>query len=394
MQQRPHSDRSAAMSRLRHSIMSIATVFVALVLALFALELALRAFDFEPLRDLARGKDLVLRPSVHPEIGYELTPGAEGEAFHTQVRVNASGFRGPELRTDSGLRRILVLGDSIAFGSEIPAGTAFPDLLRDRFAGAGFEVVNLALSGYDTLQEVAVLELRGLALVPELVILGYCLNDAGVVSANAEYLQRVERYRESFWITRSRVVQLVATRMDRLRGRTWEREQNLPDVFHSRFAGRIDALGTNEHDLARWMSAATDVHPSAWYRDADRVGRIRHGFRRLAELSAREGFAVLVVIFPWLETAPHGAYPHTAVHRIVAYEAARQSFGVLDLTAAFSAAELASLRNDPDDPTHPNPEGHRIAAQEIVGWLEAGGWHAATKTMQPLEATDSASLRR
>jgi lysophospholipase L1-like esterase len=371
----PSITTHSVIMRIRKNLASMLLVVASLLVTMGILELVLRAINFEPLRDLARGKDLVLRVSQHPDIGYELVPGSRGRAFKTDVVVNRAGFRGPDLRTEPGLRRVVSIGDSIAFGSELPAGTAYSELLRELLAAQDprFELINLALSGYDTLQEVATLERHGIAHDPEFVVLGFCLNDAGLASANAEYLQRLESYRTSFWIANSRLAQLLASNLDRLLGRRFEREQNRDSVFRATYEGRIDALGSEELELASWMAAASSRYPSSWYRKPDRVGRIRHAFARLGKLATREHFQVLVVVFPWLETDA-GEYPHTEAHRIVAYEAARQGFGLLDLQHAFRTAGLNLLRNDPDDPIHPSPEGHRIAAREISNWLDSAEW--------------------
>lgn len=355
---------------------SILLAATSLLLTLAFIEAGMRLLGFEPLKSLARGKDLVLRVSRDPDIRYELIPGASGRAFKTDVEVNRMGFRGPEPSGDPHRRVIVSIGDSIAFGSELPAGTAYPEQLREPLAArdSRFELINLALSGYDTLQELAVLKRHGLAFQPEVVLLGYCLNDAGIVSANAEYLNRIERYRSSPWMARSRVVQFVVSSLDRLQGRSYQEEQNRPSVFRENYRQQIDPIGADERELARWMSLSPDRHPSDWYRDADRVGRIRFAFRQLEALAEDRGFRVLVVIFPWLETDAGGAYPHRMAHRIVAHEARRQGLQVLDLLEAFEQAGLNRLRNDPEDPVHPGPEGHRLAARGIVAWMQGAGW--------------------
>jgi len=361
---------------MNHRLANLLLVLASLVVAGLLIEGVLRWVGYEPLKEMAAGKDLVLRRSSDDAIGYELIPGSEGRAFKTDVKVNSFGFRSPEPSRADDIRRVVVLGDSIAFGSELPADTAFPNLLRRSLGQRDprFDVQNLSLSGYDTLQEVAVLKRHGVPLHPELVIVGFCLNDAGVVSANLEYLERMRGYAERPRLLASRLGQLVLVSLDRLQGRRFEEAANDPVAFRERYGARIDPIGAEEHELRALMADAAQHLPSSWYRDEDRVGRLRHVFAELAQIRDTHGFRVLIVVFPWLETDANERYPHQVTHAIIAHEAMRQHLPVLDLLGGFQREGLAALRNDPDDPVHPSPAGHEIASELIEGWLDRADW--------------------
>src|SRR4029434_5919915 len=78
--------------------------------------------------------------------------------------------------------KILVLGDSVAWGDGIDETTrTFPYLLERRLGardpGHTFEVVNAAVPGYTTEQEATYLELHGLALGPAAIVVQFTLND-------------------------------------------------------------------------------------------------------------------------------------------------------------------------------------------------------------------------
>lgn len=360
------------MNRLANLLLVLASLVVAWLL----LEGGLRLVGYEPLKEMAAGKDLVLRRSSDEAIAYELIPGSEGRAFKTDLKVNSLGFRSPEPSQADDVRRIVVLGDSITFGSELPADTTFPDLLRRSLGQRDhrFDVQNLSLSGYDTLQELAVLKRHGLQLGPELVIVGFCLNDAGVVSANLEYLERMRGYSEQPWLQASRLAQLILVLLDRLQGRRFEEAANEPAAFRERYGEQIDAIAPDEHELRALLADAGQQLPSAWYRDEERVGRLRHAFAELAQLRDAQGFRVLLVVFPWLEIDANNLYPHQVAHAIIAHEAMRQHLPVLDLLGEFQRHGLVELRNDKDDPTHPSPAGHELASEAIEGWLERADW--------------------
>jgi len=361
---------------VNHRLANLLLVLASLVVSGLLVEGALRWLGYEPLKAMAAGKDLVLRQSSDGDIAYELIPGSEGRAFKTDVQANSLGFRSPEPSQADDVRRIVVLGDSISFGSELPANTAFPDRLRRslRRRDHRFDVQNLSLSGYDTLQEVAVFKRHGVPLDSQLVIVGFCLNDAGVVSANLEYLERMRTYSEQSWLLASRLGQLILVLLDRLQGRRFEAAANEPEAFRTRYGAQIDVIGSDEHELRALLEDAAEQLPSAWYRDEDRVGRLRNAFTELAQLRDTHGFRVLIVVFPWLETDPEGRYPHQVAHAIIAHEAMRLHLPVLDLLGVFQRRGLVDLRNDPDDPTHPSPEGHELASEAIEGWLARADW--------------------
>ena len=94
------------------------------------------------------------------------------------VRINSFGLRGPEIRRRPapGVKRILVLGDSFAFGPGLDYVHTFSTNLG-RNLGRGYEVVNMGVFGYSTDQELLLFEDLGAKLHPTLVLLLMCDND-------------------------------------------------------------------------------------------------------------------------------------------------------------------------------------------------------------------------
>lgn len=90
-----------------------------------------------------------------------------------RYRLNADGFRGPELTPKAGAR-VLVLGDSFTFGLLLRDEDTFVARLAsaaDRDLGAGrVQWVNAAVGGWGTGDYAAFLEDRGPALEPDVVL--------------------------------------------------------------------------------------------------------------------------------------------------------------------------------------------------------------------------------
>ena len=113
-----------------------------------------------------------VRRSDNPRLRFELRPGGEARA-EVDYRVNALGLRGPETTIDKpvGVRRVAVLGDSIAFGYWVSDEQGFArqlEMLLGQAPGprrGRVEVLNFGVPGYNLEQEIETLRARALALL-------------------------------------------------------------------------------------------------------------------------------------------------------------------------------------------------------------------------------------
>ncbi len=144
-------------------------VVVAFVAVLAVAELAARWLDPHYL-DRARGAEI-----YSEQLGWKLRPGFVGLLHDTPTTVNALGYRGAihPYRKTPGKTRLLMLGDSVAFGFRVRDFETFSYLLEHR--SDRFEVVNLGVEGYGTDQELLLLESEGLRYHPDVVILNVCI---------------------------------------------------------------------------------------------------------------------------------------------------------------------------------------------------------------------------
>jgi lysophospholipase L1-like esterase len=266
-----------------------------------------------------------------------------------------------------------VLGDSITFGNNLAIEETFPFQLQQQLAtpGRNLEVLNFGVHGYDTLQEVSSLEIRGLGCHPDLVVVAYCLNDVSISSVSLAHIQRMQRLRAAPYnfLFESRLVDLIAESIETLRIKRWEKQVNHPTVFRREYANQIDAIGDDESDLLGLMAQAPTWPNSTWYGDRDRVGRLRFGFRRLASLAQKNGFPVVIMIIPLLQDKG-GAYTHGVAHRIVALEARRAGFDTIDLTDDFMRVGMGKLTLTTGDIFHPNKTGNAIMATSLATYID------------------------
>jgi hypothetical protein len=126
-------------------------------------------------------------------LGWRNIPRWRATTFGAPLNINSKGLRGPErcYAKPAGTRRILVLGDSYAWGYGVSDADVFSVVLEARLRGAGgtrWQVLNAGVSGWGTDQEYLFLLHEGLRYEPDIVVLAFfLLNDPTNLSASRQY---------------------------------------------------------------------------------------------------------------------------------------------------------------------------------------------------------------
>ncbi len=158
-----------------------------------ALAQRLGANRIERLKDYSEGRArvssthplaVIIEPSADPSLVFQLQPNLEMDFGHRRLHTNADGMRSlvdyPRERAP-GTVRIAGLGDSGMFGWAMEQGEDYMTVLEQQLNARGdsvrYEVLNLAVPGYNTVLEVQMLRSKGLAYAPDVVVLGWCEND-------------------------------------------------------------------------------------------------------------------------------------------------------------------------------------------------------------------------
>jgi len=163
-----------------------------------------------------------------PELGWVMRPGQQTFTIDQPVSVNRLGFRGAEITDDKpdGSLRVLCIGDSQTFGNGVAQDKVYAsqleEILSQEWDGGAVEVINVGVQAYDTIQEIRMLERHAPTLRPDIVTVGFYINDidetrrknrANAVGAGGEMkrhgLKRFTPYRLIYLVKRSRVVILI-----------------------------------------------------------------------------------------------------------------------------------------------------------------------------------------
>jgi hypothetical protein len=123
------------------------------------------------------------------DLGWSYRPNVRARhqtaEFDVAIDIHSRGFRGPEWPKDSERPRILVLGDSYAFGWGVEFEQSFSGVLQA--AHPEWDVRNAAVAGYGADQELLVLRRLRESLRPAAVVCNFCDNDLWESSADEAY---------------------------------------------------------------------------------------------------------------------------------------------------------------------------------------------------------------
>jgi lysophospholipase L1-like esterase len=320
---------------LRRNLGRIALSLSAVLLVLLAGEAILRlapklglgAHRFEETTVLA----------ADPELVWEL------DASHPLV--NGDGLRDRDFAIEKppDTLRIVSIGDSVAYGEFVALEDTYAKRLEARLnAGDGrhYEVINLGVGGYNTRQELIRYRAKGRKYRPDLLLIGFVLNDAIDVRTVLKAVKWLKMREERQWLRKSKLAAWVLDRVTSV---------------------ETDAGGKP----SLFVPAFRD--PQGWRIVSD-------SFREFARIADEDGIPVLVVIFPVLDDLDNYAYRE--IHAKVAREAESRGFMVLDLLEVFRGRGASSLRRIRSDVWHPGPAGHALAAETIRDFL-ATRWDPA-----------------
>ena len=334
-------------ARSRALAFALLSVFIGLLLLAIPAEFVARRLD----PNLRRLEGL-RNPFwiYHPTRGHALKPNFQGPSiWGVPFRINSLGFRGPEiaLTKPEGTFRVLVLGDSIIMGSGLSEQDTFPALLQqelaDRFPGRRFEVINAGVSGYGLPEEYTVLKEDGLRLEPDLVVLGFCLNDVpGTVFADHINPRRDGSFPgKQFLLTHLALARLFQER-------------------YNRIGLKNDFLG-----LADWLTAqpgsSVDLRVQAGWE------AYRQQLQPLLQLCREHRIHFLFVAFPHqaqFEDRKQEFRPQRQLARL----AREMEFELLDPAPDFRP--VLDQVYVFGDPVHPSGFGHRLIARRIADYIQ------------------------
>lgn len=166
---------------MRNLLFNIILFIAGTVFALLLLEVSISLFSPQYLLTSVPSPFFI---RYDRELGWANREGAEGvyqlapDTPPVFIRINKSGMRGRDVSVGkpAGLKRVIVSGDSNAFGYGINEEERFSDLFLKGLPER-YEVLNLGVYGYGTDQEMLLLEREGLRYSPDIILLAFSAGD-------------------------------------------------------------------------------------------------------------------------------------------------------------------------------------------------------------------------
>jgi lysophospholipase L1-like esterase len=279
-----------------------------------------------------------IRPNLHFRFHYDRPTWSYFESDGcVDVLTNSLGFRDHEFEVKKrpGELRILAVGDSFTFGYGVRLSDCWTEvlerMLRSASEGRPVEVINagFATGGHDPVGYEEWVKTDGLALEPDIVLLGFCLNDMGDGVPLVPPLP-----------PRIPLLGGVSALLNRI-------QAVCPAAEEPEEGWRIG-------DLIRYA-------PEPWE-------QCKQAIRRMRPVAEKNGAKLYIAIFPMLWQLS-GRYPYLELHEMVRAFCADERIEYVDLLERFSGKDAAHLWVHMTD-QHPNDEGHRLIAEGVFDFLK------------------------
>jgi lysophospholipase L1-like esterase len=380
---------------IRQAALNFGLMATSTLLTVLAGEMAVRLLLVPPPRVSFRGhtgdrpvaatRDVLTIPT---ERGFRHNPNSEVVVENTPARpgvtvvyrTNSLGYRNRELGP-RGSARILFLGDSVTFGLGVNEDETFVRMVEAlaRRDGKSWETVNAGVSGLGTNGEIAVFTETGLSTQPDVVVLGFYLND--FLESPGIYLTVLPGLLDRSWLAH-RAVDFV----DGLLYVSPSERQSLdappmlkpPDEIHAWRQEFVNASTVLPRDGAP-DQAASNLHALVIRSFEDWGGAFSpHVWTRLDDLlteyvrlARQHRVRPAIVAFPVrYQVEPDAVfdYPQRRLRAI----ATRLGVPYLDLLPPFRAAHRAGRGAEAAiflDHCHLSPRGNEVAASTIYSFL-------------------------
>ena len=254
-----------------------------------------------------------------------------------QCRTNSKGYMDDEHPEKKSGKRIVIIGDSVANGHGVPFGKSFGKLLEKELnaaSGSTNEVILLAVPGYSTSQEITLLKDEAFLYNPDLILIAYHVNDpAHPLYHNAGgqvglYFRKPTSY-ALFYLQRL---------LFRAKGRLKGIQAGCPKKPWSLFLHCI-----------YWLD-------------------VKESFREITTISKNNGTPVVFAFLPLL-LDPAEAQGMDELFAKLGDLAKENGARSVNLMQPFQGYDMKSVRL-PNDPWHPNEQGHQIIAETLFNYFQ------------------------
>jgi hypothetical protein len=212
------------------------------------------------------------------------------------IDINSNGFRGKEIpiKKKDNETRIIVLGDSTTFATSIHQERTYVQIAEDYLTAEykgrrDIRLINGGVEGIGLKEEIDILIAQGMEIMPDMVIVGFYLNDSNppeklaAVLANPNFIRRHSVLAQTIY-RQYKLRQYKTGKLEESHMYDWEHFPQPTDVLTNRDSF-VQFAATAEKD---WGAA---WNPSSW-------GGIENQIKRLSLFAKEHRIKVVFITFP------------------------------------------------------------------------------------------------
>lgn len=283
-------------------------------------------------------------------------PYSDRDWYNQYVQLNSKGFRDYEHTEEKppGVFRILGIGDSYTFGMRVNFEdiylTRLEHRLNEPYPTKRYEVINMGVPGYGTIEELRLLKKKGLLYQPDLVIVGYVLNDAEHPLSEHLYKKKIQA--------------LVTTESD------YSKKLREISQFY-RYIYFLYFWGIKGRDLDRdsYLASLYSAETNPYLHDVNKA------LAQMIQLVKQQNGQVLVVLFPIFSPDPREEERFAPARHLIQTICQNSGAFFLDMYPFFrdvlKSGKAKHYWATPFD-AHPNKEAHAIIAEQIFKVISEG----------------------
>lgn len=281
------------------------------------------------------------------------------------IDINSNGFRGKEIpiKKKDAETRIIVLGDSITFAASIHQEKTYvqiaEDYLSTEYKGRkDIRLINGGVDGIGLKDEIDILVTQGLDIMPDVVVVGFYLNDSNPPDRLAAGLANPN------FIRKHSVLAQTIYRKYKL----WQyhrREMKEADMFRWVNVPLPTDLLTNRDSFLQFAATAEKDWGAAW--NPSTWGGIENQLKRLSLFAKEHKIKVVFITFP-VSFQVYSEYVEDTPQQILKALCLKYGFGYYDLLPILRANK-SETNTIFEDWCHLTEVGHYFVGVALARYL-------------------------
>lgn len=333
-------------------------MIITAILFLITMEIILRMINYGP-QEYIPDKEILFNEGVfhqkseNPLLVYEIKPNVTkkgpGKVIYTS---NFNGLRDYvyNFEKSNNTIRIAALGDSIVFGYGIDLEDTFLKILERKLNSMGdnikYEIINFGVGGYNIIQELETFKTKVLNYTPDIILIGYTLNDPAEANNPSDQIQLSEQKECYINFLNIKINCYFKNFFKKFKTALFIKDKIRNIILRLKIDKEADLI---LHNFRQYY-----INKEKWV-------NVQKSFEEISKITKNNNQIVYVIIFPILKDFKN--YLLEDIHKMIIEEVQKNEFYVTDLLEEYSKYNEEILQISRTDILHPNRYGHKIAAE-------------------------------